>query len=176
MKHKVLVVVDMQHDFIDGALGSPEARAIVPNVCKKIAGWDGAFLFTMDTHDADSYNNSLEGKHIPVPHCILDTPGYSLHEDVLDTLPEGARCVCAQKPTFGFLELPAFVRRLYEAPEEIHIVGLCTDVCVVSNALILRAAFPEVPITVDSSCCAGVSPESHQAALRTLSSCCIEVV
>ncbi len=165
---KILVVVDMQNDFIDGALGTKEAAAILPLVQKKIEDYRGEKIyFTRDTHPKN-YLKTQEGKHLPVVHCIEHTPGWEI-STALST--ENAEIV--DKPTFGSLEL---VRRIVQdKPESIELVGVCTDICVISNALLLKAALPETPIYVDASCCAGVTPESHQNALNAMKMCQIEI-
>lgn len=165
---KTLIVVDMQNDFIDGALGTKEAQAIVPNVKKKIEEYKARgdeIIFTRDTHQKD-YLNTNEGKHLPVEHCIEGTHGWQIRDELFtEPMP------IVDKPTFGNLHWKSFFDF-----EEIEIVGLCTDICVVSNALILKAMYPEINITVDASCCAGVTPESHQAALTTMKMCQINVI
>ncbi len=170
---RILVVVDMQNDFIDGALGTGEALAIVPEVRKKIAGFGGKVIFTRDTHDED-YMDTQEGRNLPVPHCIKDTRGWQIR----DELEELRVTDPVDKPSFGSLELPQRIDRLAEGEEieEIVLIGLCTDICVISNAMIIKAAFPEVPVTVDSRCCAGVTPESHENALKAMSACQIRVI
>ena len=172
---KVLVVIDMQNDFIDGALGTKEAQAIVSNVITKIKSYaDGKIFATRDTH-GDDYLETSEGKHLPVPHCIKGTEGWNIQKDVADALSK-AGVELIDKPTFGS-ELLA--ERLYEMAKEeeieIELAGLCTDICVVSNALLLKAKLPETAIKLDASCCAGVTPESHEAALLTMKMCQIEV-
>lgn len=173
MKH-FLIVVDMQKDFVDGALGTPEAVAIVPNVMDKILNFDGRIFATLDTHTAD-YMNTAEGKKLPVPHCIKGTPGWMLNDEVAAAL-EQKGYTPVEKVTFGSVLLP---RMIYQAAAgesfTIELVGLCTDICVVSNALMLKANFPEMEISVDSACCAGVSPATHQAALDTMRCCQITV-
>ena len=173
MKH-FLIVVDMQTDFVDGALGSPEAQAIVPKVMDKILGFEGRIFATLDTHAAN-YLESAEGKKLPVPHCIKGTPGWTLDDGVAAAL-EQKGYTPVEKLTFGSVLLP---RILYQAAEgepfTAELVGLCTDICVVSNALMLKANFPEMEISVDSACCAGVSRETHEAALATMRCCQIEV-
>ena len=180
MKQKILVVVDMQNDFIDGALGTKEAVAIVPAVCAKIhaAAADGAMIFaTMDTH-APNYLETREGRFLPVPHCIKGTGGWQIRPEVLDALGD-ARII--EKYSFGSRELPDAVGEALQirgiAPQdaEIELIGLCTDICVVSNALILKARFPETDMKVDTACCAGVTVEKHLAALETMRSCQIEI-
>lgn len=170
---ELLLVIDMQRDFIDGALGSPEALAILPKVAEKIRTFPGLVRFTRDTH-GENYLNTAEGKKLPVPHCIQGTPGWEIHPDL-----QGF-CTHAplDKPTFGSLALGDLVANIHrETPlETITLVGLCTDICVISNAMILKAAVPEVAIAVDGSCCAGVSPESHETALQAMAMCQIEII
>ena len=164
---KTLIVVDMQKDFIDGALGTKEAVAIVDNVKKKIAEYQAAgeeIIFTRDTHQTD-YLNTNEGKYLPVEHCIEGTDGWKIAEGL-----EVPGAVCINKPTFGYLNWAEYDL------QEVEIIGLCTDICVVSNALIIKAVFPEIKVTVDASCCAGVTPESHAAALTTMKMCQVEVI
>lgn len=170
---KLLVVVDMQNDFISGSLGTAEAVAIVPNVVAKIKAWDGEIIATQDTHYAD-YLNTREGKHLPVEHCIVDTNGHKIHEDVFDALVYQRHVATLNKLTFGSTALPEIIRGLNY--EYIELVGLCTDICVVSNALLLKANYPEIDIAVDASCCAGVTPQSHEAALQTMKMCQIDVI
>lgn len=174
MKH-FLIVVDMQKDFVDGALGTAEAVAIVPNVMDKILSFEGQIFATLDTHAAN-YMETAEGKKLPVPHCIKGTPGWQLDDQVAAAL-EQKGYTPVEKITFGSVLLP---RLIYQAAGgeafTLELIGLCTDICVVSNALLLKANFPEVPIRVDSSCCAGVSPATHQAALDTMRCCQIEVI
>ena len=172
---KFLVVVDMQKDFVDGALGTPEAQAIVPAVLEKIRGFDGDIFVTYDTHFED-YLNSAEGKKLPVPHCIYGTPGWELDEKVGELMEELSH-IKVQKYTFGSTSLPHLMAEVADGDEfSIELIGLCTDICVISNALILKANFPEVPIAVDASCCAGVTPALHEAALQTMRSCQIDVI
>ena len=170
----LLIVVDMQKDFVDGALGSPEAVAIVDNVCNKIRQFDGDIIVTYDTH-RENYMDTREGKFLPVPHCIKGTPGWELDARVQEALATKTYQVI-EKPTFGSVTLPEYVKEHY-TPSDISIclIGLCTDICVVSNALLLKAHFTETDIMVDSSCCAGVTPESHNAALTTMKMCQIIV-
>ena len=172
---KILVVVDMQNDFIDGALGTKEAQAIVDNVVKKIENFDGAIYVTYDTHFED-YMETNEGKNLPVCHCIRDTEGWMLNEKVKAALDKKESYTEVEKITFGSIDLPFVLAEENEMDDaEIELVGLCTDICVVSNALILKANYPDTDIYVDSSCCAGVTPEKHQAALETMRSCQIIV-
>lgn len=171
-----LIVVDMQNDFIDGALGTDEAQVIVPAVIEKIMNHEGPVIYTYDTHE-DNYLETLEGKNLPVEHCIMGTDGWALNPEIEKLRLEG-NTLAFSKPTFGSKEL---AEHLYdehrnEKIDSIEIVGLCTDICVISNALLIKAFLPEVPITVDSSCCAGVTPESHENALDAMSACQIEIV
>ena len=169
---KILVVVDMQNDFIDGALGTNEALAIVENVKAKIREYDTNDIFvTMDTHASD-YLNTQEGRNLPVPHCIKGTEGWQLRDDIAGLL---ASANIYEKPTFGSIRLAKDISDIAAGEEiEIEIIGLCTDICVVSNALLLKANMPEVQISVDPACCAGVTPESHEAALKTMQMCQIQ--
>lgn len=164
---KTLIVIDMQNDFIDMALGTKEAVAIVPAVKEKIERYKkegGEIIYTRDTHGED-YMQTAEGKKLPVPHCIKGTKGWEIAEGLYT---EGARII--DKPNFGW---PNWKE---EALEDVELIGLCTDICVVSNALIIKAAFPEIAVRVDSACCAGVTPESHEAALTTMKMCQIDVI
>ena len=171
---KLLIVVDMQKDFVDGALGSKEAVSIVPNVVKKIEAFEGDILVTYDTHE-ENYMDTQEGKHLPVPHCIKGTPGWELDEKVQAAL-DRKTYTAIEKPTFGSVALAELIKTVYDPAElEIELCGLCTDICVVSNALLLKASFLETPVSVDSSCCAGVTPESHNAALLTMKMCQVQV-
>jgi len=174
-KKRLLIVVDMQNDFIDGALGTPEAVAIVPKVRKKIEGYRRSgdpVIFTRDTHGPD-YPETQEGRRLPVPHCIAGTDGWQIYP-ALDV----SGCELADKPSFGSLPLAG---RVAELDREnggfgyIELVGLCTDICVISNALILKAALPETELRVDPECCAGVTPESHLNALAAMRMCQIVV-
>lgn len=174
MKH-FLVVVDMQNDFVDGALGSKEAVAIVPQVVKKIEGFDGDIFATLDTH-LDNYLQTAEGKKLPVPHCIKGTEGWQLNKDVAAALEEKGY-TAVEKTTFGSVGLPSTLAEAANGePFDIELIGLCTDICVVSNALLLKAIYQETPIAVDAACCAGVTPEKHEAALETMRSCQIDVL
>lgn len=172
---KFLVVVDMQKDFVDGSLGSSEAQKIVKNVVRKIEDFSGEILVTFDTH-YENYLESAEGKKLPVEHCIKGTLGFELSEKVKKAL-ENKEYETLEKPTFGSLRLPEIIKEKAQGEDfTVELVGLCTDICVVSNALILKANFPEAEISVDSSCCAGVTVESHNAALLTMKSCQINVI
>ncbi len=170
---KVLVVVDMQNDFIDGALGTAEAQNIVENVKAKIRAYRPADVFaTRDTHGED-YLETQEGKNLAVKHCIRGTHGWQIRSDIAALL-DGAHII--DKPTFGSTELAQKIAEIAKTEEiAVELIGLCTDICVVSNALLLKAFLSEIPISVDSRCCAGVTPASHEAALSTMKSCQIAV-
>lgn len=170
---KVLVVVDMQNDFIDQALGTKEAVGIVDNVARKISGFDGKVIYTRDTHH-ENYMKTQEGQNLPVEHCIEGSEGWQ----IASALPVSEDAVIFDKPTFGSKELGLYLENLAkETPiEEVEVIGLCTDICVISNALLIKAFLPEVKITVDASCCAGVTPQSHENALNAMKSCQINVV
>lgn len=184
---KVLVLVDLQNDFIDGTLGSKEAQAIVPNVVEKLNGIDlkeTLVLFTKDTHYED-YLTTLEGKYLPVEHCIENTKGHEINKDILiaiegkerltsdfDKIVDGVIC----KNTFGSDDLREFILANKDDIEEMEFAGLCTDICVVSNVLMARQTLPNTRIVVDAACCAGVTPEKHLAALETMRSCQIDVI
>ena len=174
MKH-FLIVVDMQNDFVDGALGTKEAEAIVDNVVAKIAAFDGEILATLDTH-TEHYMDSAEGRKLPVVHCVRGTEGWQFNERVCAAL-EQRGYTAIEKPTFGSVELPQRIKALAAGEDfTLELVGLCTDICVVSNALYLKANFYETPITVDAACCAGVTPETHAAALKTMEMCQINIL
>ena len=169
---KILIVVDMQNDFIDGALGTAEAVAIVPAVKRKIETFPGIVLFTRDTHE-ESYLSTQEGKNLPVPHCIRGTFGWEIRKELDDLRTTDP----IDKVTFGSSELPRILweRNEKEPIEEITLIGLCTDICVISNAMVIKAFLPEVPIRVDAACCAGVTPDSHKNALEAMKICQITV-
>lgn len=171
---KILIVVDMQNDFIDGALGTAEAVAVVPAAVNKIKGFDGEIFLTFDSH-YDNYLETAEGEKLPIPHCIKGTDGHKLNEKIKQAL-SGKRFTEIEKLTFGSVDLPSAINKIVgNELFSIELIGLCTDICVVSNALLLKAHFPESEISVDSSCCAGVTPESHDAALLTMKMCQINV-
>ena len=184
---KLLVLVDLQKDFIDGALGSTEAQAIVPRVVDKINNYEDKrntlVLFTKDTH-YDNYMDMLEGKMLPVPHCIEGTPGWSINKDIKNTVQSNRFLSYSSdeiiksriyKNTFGSDVLEKLLIKHKDEIEEIEFCGLCTDICVISNVLMARMVLPNTKITVDASCCAGVTPEKHKAALEVMKSCQIEV-
>ena len=164
---KTLIVVDMQNDFVDGTLGTKEAVAIVENVKNKIKEYEEKgyqIIFTRDTHH-ENYLKTNEGKNLPVEHCIKDTKGWEIVEGL-----ERPNAIYIDKPTFGYTEWNKF-----ELGDEIELIGLCTDICVVSNALIIKACFPDAEVSVDANCCAGVTPETHKAALETMKMCQIKI-
>lgn len=175
----VLVVVDMQNDFIDGALGTPEAAAIVPAVIQKIRNFEGKVFFTRDTH-TDAYLDTQEGRNLPVVHCVKGTPGWEIRTEI-DALRKEPPI---DKPTFGSTVLGDLLKAEDEKCKaqgqggitSVTLIGLCTDICVISNALLVKAYLPEVPVIVDASCCAGVTPQSHQTALEAMRMCQIQVV
>ena len=176
---RALIVVDMQNDFISGALGSDGAKAIVENAVSRILSFDGEIYYTLDTHEQD-YADTQEGKRLPVAHCIAGTDGWApaapiwmalMHKNVADE----AHMVV--KSTFGAKDLPLRLHEdLGDDLEEIMLIGLCTDICVISNALLLKAFFPEARIVVDAACCAGVTPESHETALSAMRACQIDIL
>ena len=177
---RILVVVDMQNDFIAGVLGTKEAQGIVDNVCEKIRAFDGEILVTLDTHKTD-YLNTQEGVHLPVEHCIKNTDGWRVLEMVQSALSEkeaaGYKVTYFEKPTFGSTDLASCLakRNAEKNIGQVTLIGVCTDICVVSNAILLKAVLPEVELVVDAACCAGVTPEKHEAALETMRSCQIRV-
>ena len=172
---KVLVVVDIQNDFVDGALGTPEAVAIVDAAAEKIKNFDGDIFVTYDTHFED-YMDTLEGKKLPVPHCIKGTNGWELNPKIAEAL-KGKNYKTIEKLTFGSVDLPQLVKeKIGNQKAEITLIGLCTDICVVSNALLLKANILDSEIFVDSACCAGVTRDTHNAALDTMRCCQINVI
>lgn len=186
MEH-ILIVIDMQNDFISGALGTPEAQAIVPYVEQLVTEWDGPIIFTKDTHDAQ-YLDTQEGRILPVVHCVKGTDGWQIPTVLVEAAHQNSHAqkneneyvqmIAIEKPCFGSLDL---VRQLQDMHAQnpigdITIVGLCTDICVVSNALLVKAGLPEVPLIIDAAGCAGVTPEKHRAALETMRSCQCHVI
>ncbi len=165
-----LIVVDMQHDFIDGVLGTKEAVSIVDNVIEKIKGFEGKVIATRDTHQSD-YLDTQEGRNLPVSHCIEGSKGWEIHEKIAPYTTEAI-----DKPVFGSMELSAVISSYDKSPKSITLIGVCTDICVISNAIILKSAFPETKIIVDSACCAGVTKEAHEIALMAMKPCQIEVI
>ena len=172
---KFLIVVDMQNDFIDGALGTREAEAIVAGAAEyiRVCRNDGyTVIATLDTHAPD-YMETQEGRHLPVPHCIRGTDGWQLNPEIEKALGEARR---VEKKTFGSVDLPGVIKELALGEDfSVELIGLCTDICVVSNALLIKASFPEVPVSVRQDFCAGVTQEKHAAALETMASCQVEI-
>ena len=170
---KILLVIDMQNDFIDGALGTAEAVAIVDKVAEKIRSFPGRVIFTRDTHE-ENYMDTQEGKKLPVPHCIRGTEGWEIVSQLAEYT---AGRTVIDKPTFGSRELGRLLaaEQEREPVEKITLIGLCTDICVISNALLAKAFLPETEIAVDAACCAGVTPESHRNALEAMKVCQITV-
>lgn len=174
---KALVVVDMQNDFIDGSLGTKEAVGIVDAVAEEIRKDYDLVVATRDTHD-ENYLNTNEGRHLPFVHCVKDTVGWQIADAVQDALKEKENVEILDKPVFGSTKLCEVLKE-YDKEKpigSITLIGLCTDICVVSNALLVKTAFPEIPVNVIGNCCAGVTPESHEAALLTMKMCQIEVL
>jgi nicotinamidase-related amidase len=170
-----LVVVDMQNDFTYGALHNEEAIAIIPGVEEKIRAFDGNVIFTYDTHQ-ENYMETQEGKNLPVPHCIEGTDGWQLVEP-LEKLRKNGKCVTFKKNTFGSTALAAYLaeENAKKPIDEITFIGICTDICVISNVLLTKAHLPEVKLSVDASCCAGVTPQSHRTALDAMKACQVNV-
>ena len=171
MMRKVIVVIDMQNDFIDGALGTKEAQAMLPHLVAKLEREkDALLIFTQDTH-SKNYMETQEGRNLPVLHCIKPEKGWEIAPSLQPFVKKAAAVI--EKPAFGSLELPKAVAKLQ--PDEVELVGLCTDICVISNAMILKTAFPELPAAVDASCCAGVTPASHDNALQAMKMCQVDI-
>ena len=170
---KILLVIDMQNDFIDGALGTPEAQKIVPAAAEKIKSWSGEVYATQDTHQPD-YLTTQEGRNLPVEHCVEGTPGWEIAPAIREAM---TNFTCLTKLAFGSRSLAETLAIVHQNQpvEEIILIGLCTDICVISNAMVLKAFLPEVPISVDASCCAGVTPQSHRNALEALKMCQIKI-
>ena len=171
---KILIVVDMQNDFIDGALGTKEAQKIINNVVNEINSFDGDVWATLDTH-SENYLETREGKYLPVEHCIKNTYGWELNNSVLAAL-DKKNAGILEKITFGSVDLPKLLEAKYNIDDiSVEFMGLCTDICVVSNVMLVKANFPEMNVYVDASCCAGVTPEKHNAAIETMKSCQVEI-
>ena len=177
MTKKVLCVIDMQNDFITGSLGTPEAQAILPKVEEKISSTDPdtIVIFTRDTHTED-YLNTLEGKNLPVPHCIAGTHGWEIADNLTKYFEEALWVV--NKPTFGSIDLMEELKLIEKqyGKIELEFVGLVSNICVLSNAILAKAYFPESEIKVDSSCCAGTSIEAHEQAMNMMASCHIHII
>ncbi len=172
---RYLIVIDVQNDFVDGSLGTAEAQAMLPNLLAKVEKFDGQLIVTQDTHPKD-YLDTQEGRNLPVPHCIEGTEGWRI-VPALDELARAKGARYYTKPTFGSVELASDVRAAWESGEleSVELCGLCTDICVISNALLIKAMAPELPVSVDASCSAGVTPQKHEAALEVLASCQVAV-
>ena len=175
MAEKYLIVVDMQNDVTYDALGTQEAQAIVDRVVQKVQNFSGKVIYTLDTHQPD-YMETQEGKMLPVPHCIKDTHGWQLIDPLLSLQKQNNNLVF-EKGTFGSVDLAQYIVNQYKQGnvESVELIGVCTDICVISNALLIKAYLPELQIYVDSACCAGVTTEKHNAAIETLKSCQIIV-
>ena len=172
---KILICIDMQNDFVDGVLGTKEAQAILPAVVEKVKGHNGPLIFTRDTH-FENYMDTQEGRKLPVPHCIRGTDGWQL-VPALEALRAEKNAPCIDKPTFGSHVLAEQMVRDYAGKDVcFELIGVCTDICVISNAMLLKAFLPEAPVMVDSRCCAGVTPESHENALKAMGMCQVEVL
>lgn len=169
---KLLIIIDMQNDFIDGALANPAAQAIVPGIVDLAKNWTGKIGATYDTH-YDNYLETQEGKNLPVPHCIAGTDGHNMNVQIADAL-RGRLQYVIVKPTFGFISWDGY----FDADDfdEVVLVGTCTDICVISNAITLKATYPELKVTVIESLCAGLSPEKHTAAIEVMKSCQVNVI
>lgn len=177
---KTFIMIDMQNDFISGVLGNPDTTAVLPAVCEKVkkigADENAVLLYTMDTHQ-NSYMDTQEGRKLPVLHCIEGTPGWELPDELKNAMSCVSKKQQVKKCTFGAKELPEIITGICgESPDEIELFGVCTDICVISNAMLLKAFFPEAEIIVDSSCCAGVTPETHKNALEAMKICQITVI
>ena len=181
---KILIVVDMQNDFITGALGTQEAQSVVNRVVQRIKdSKDELILFTQDTHQ-DDYLDTPEGKKLPIVHCIEGTEGWQIHEKILDAWRKNTSTIRVpelennsfMKPVFGSIELVDFLKSKAADIAEIELLGVCTDICVISNAIMIKNTLPEIPIAVNATCCAGVTPQSHQEALNTMKMCHIDLV
>ena len=176
-ERKYLIVVDMQNDFIDGALGTAEAQTIIRKSAERISDCRAEgyrVIATLDTHDVN-YLNTAEGKKLPIIHCVRDTDGWQLNPIIREAVGDGR---IVEKPTFGSIRLAEILKNETETGDHLRIelIGLCTDICVVSNALLLKANFPEAEIAVNAGCCAGITPEKHLAALETMRSCQIDIL
>lgn len=172
MAKNVLAVIDMQNDFIDGTLGTKEAEAIVEKVAAQIRDFEGEVVYTRDTHFED-YLRTQEGTKLPVEHCIKETEGWQIREEVQKAHTGEAKIF--DKPTFGSVELAEYLKNMADL-ESVTVIGLCTDICVISNALVIKAFLPEVTVRVNADCCAGVTPESHRNALEAMRMCQVEIV
>ena len=170
--NRLLLIIDMQNDFIDGALTNPSAQAIIPGIVDFINAWEGQIGVTLDTHQ-ENYLETQEGKNLPVPHCILGTSGHKINDQIAEAIKDRVSYTI-MKPTFGYNDWKQY--NLDDNFEEIILVGTCTDICVISNALAIKAAYPETKVTVISNLCAGLSAEKHNAALEVMKSCQVQVI
>lgn len=181
-KNRILCVIDAQNDFIDGALANKEAQEAVPALVEQIAKWTDVIIVTKDTHEDKTYLSTREGKYLPTKHCIKGTKGWEINKDVEKALENSLAYPVVEKSTFGSFALTDTIKKhckVFNVSEdnlEIYFAGFCTDICVISNAILAKAAFPEASITVISNCCAGTSPSAHKAALVTMKSCQISIV
>ena len=177
-KEKVLIIIDMQNDFITGSLANPEAEKIVPGIVDLINKWKDSIILTMDTHEDYNYFTSLEGEYLPVLHCVKDTEGWHINKDIEEAARKQGKIYHLGKPTFGYKYWNSFLNAKNGecAFSEIFLCGTCTDICVVSNALILKAMFPEVPIYVIKDLCAGTTPTKHLEALDVMESCQVKII
>ena len=166
---KVLIVIDMQNDFVSGALANPDAQAVVSGIVKRIENFDGEIIATRDTHEAN-YLSTTEGKHLPIPHCIKGTNGWEIVSEIAEALHK-KNAVILDKPTFGYLGW-----ELLQDATEIEMVGTCTDICVVSNALIIKALHPDIPLSVRAELCAGTTKDNHQSALNVMACCQVQII
>ena len=180
---KILVMIDMQNDFLTGALGNAQTAAVLENVCRYVKKYlsesKAPFIYTMDTH-SENYLETQEGKNLPITHCIENTDGWKLPNELEDIISAAKNnVICKKKDTFGAKELPNVIAKIEsesnEKIDEIELIGVCTDICVISNALLIKAFYPEIQITVNSMCCAGVTPQSHLNALEAMKMCQIRV-
>ena len=171
MEKKKLIIIDVQNDFVTGSLGTQEARRMLPRLLDKASRFSGEILLTKDSH-SDNYLDTQEGKMLPVPHCIIGTEGWEFPRE-LEELRAKRNAKVYQKPCFGSTELVSDLKEAYENNmlDSVELVGICTDICVISNALMIKSAMPELPVFADASCCAGVTPEKHEAALEVMRSC-----
>ncbi len=179
MKNKILIVIDMQNDFIDGALANPEAQKIVDKTAKLVANWEGDIIFTRDTHNSVEYPSSLEGRYLPTLHCVENTDGWQINEKIIGAAKKNkkARVAFLNKGQFGAgASLTATISRLSPTCDGIYFCGTCTDICVISNVLPIKASFSETPIYIYEKLCAGLTVEKHKAAIEVMKSCQVEII
>ena len=177
--HKLLIVVDMQNDFITGSLANPDAEKIVPKIAEYIKNFDGMVIATKDTHFDDNYLEKQEGKRLPIPHCIWGTEGSKIVDDIQKALNDLSEFYCYKKGSFGAtnmaIDLAASACRFHRTFNEIYICGTCTDICVISNAILCKSFVPEAKIIVLKDLCAGTTPENHENALKAMAQCQIDI-